>query len=118
MMKPTNEQIQQYRERLEALESRCKFNYDPRELSSLRTIIALHDENLKETALVMANARRIIKAKVRTSNARLFCELFGSGFGTATQWCLRLGLNPSGNETNYTEIMSHLRITGALSNDN
>lgn len=64
----------------------------------------------KETeALVMANARRLIKAKKVTSNGRLYMELFGTGFGTAVESCRKLGLDPDTNKTNYTEMMNHLR---------
>lgn len=51
-------------------------------------------ERVKEAALVMANARRIVK-RTTMSNARLFMELYGSGLGTARIYCRdMLGLDP------------------------
>lgn len=60
---------------------------------------------LKENALVMANARRLIKRNKSTSNGRLFSELFGTGQGTARNWCRKLGLDPDSNVTNYDEML-------------
>ena len=60
-------------------------------------------------ARVMANARRLIKAKKSTSNARLYMELFGTGFTTARFCCINnLGLDPDGNETDYNKMMKHI----------
>lgn len=58
-------------------------------------------EELNNDRLVMANARRLIKAHKRTSNARLCMELFGTGFTSATRYCLDMGFNPDSNETKY-----------------
>lgn len=84
-------------------------------LADIKTSIAQAEEMaeleksiLKENALVMANARRLIKAKSITSNAKLFMELFGTGFGTATRLVKILGLDPSGNKTSYTEMCEYL----------
>ena len=63
-------------------------------------------------ALIMANARRLIKAKKITSNAKLYMELFGTGFFTARACCLNnLGLNPDSNKTSYKEMMDHINPT-------
>ena len=65
--------------------------------------------NLERVAIVMANARRLIKAKKITSNARLYSELFGTGHGTARQSCREIGLDPDDNQTNYTAMMKHIK---------
>ena len=63
----------------------------------------------KRDALVMANARQLIKAKKITSNVRLYMELFGTGLGTASMCCLNnLGLDPNSNETSYNKMMQHI----------
>jgi hypothetical protein len=60
-------------------------------------------------ALVMANARRLIKAKKITSNGRLYMELFGTGLLTARCRCLYdLGLDPDSNKTSYTEMTTFI----------
>jgi hypothetical protein len=60
-------------------------------------------------ALVMANARRLIKAKKITSNGRLYMELFGTGLSTARSRCLNdLGLDPDSNKTSYNTMMEFL----------
>ena len=64
----------------------------------------LTDEDLaKRDALIMANARRLIKAKKITSNGRLYMEIFGTGMGTARNRCRQLGFDPDDNKTSYTE---------------
>ena len=63
----------------------------------------------KRDAIVMANARRLIKAKKATSNGRLYMELFGTGFTTARLCCMNnLGLDPDSNVTCYNEMMAHI----------
>jgi len=64
--------------------------------------------NIKTTAIVMANARSIIKAKKITSNGRLYMQLFGTGLGTARQYCRDLGLDPDSNVTCYNTMMDHI----------
>ena len=60
-------------------------------------------------AIVMANARRLIKAKRITSNGCLYMQLFGTGMATARICCTNnLGLDPDGNETSYTKMMKHI----------
>jgi len=61
-----------------------------------------------QIALVMSNARRLIKARKKTCNARLYSELFGSGGGTAIKVCRELGLDPDGNQTCYTVMANHI----------
>ena len=63
---------------------------------------------LQRDALVMANARRLIKAKKITSNGRLYSELFGTGHGTARAACRELGICPDSNETRYNTMMAYL----------
>ena len=65
---------------------------------------------LRRDALVMANARRLIKAKSITSNGRLYMELFGTGLQTARDRVRELGIDPDGNATCYNEMMKHLSI--------
>lgn len=60
-------------------------------------------------ALVMANARRLIKAKNATSNGRLYMELFGTGMGTGRARSRLLGLNPDDNKTSYSSMIDHIR---------
>lgn len=63
----------------------------------------------KRDAIVMANARRLIKAKKLTSNGRLYMELFGTGMGTARLCCRNnLGLDPDSNVTDYSAMMAHI----------
>jgi hypothetical protein len=63
-------------------------------------------------AIVMANARRLIKAKKITSNGRLYMELFGTGLTTARICCINdLGLDPDSNETSYNKMMKHIEET-------
>jgi hypothetical protein len=67
---------------------------------------------LQRDAIVMANARRLIKANKKTSNAELYMELFGTGCGTARMLCANnLGLDPDGNDTCYTKMMQHINGT-------
>ena len=54
--------------------------------------------------LGMANARQLIKSKRVTSNAVLFMNLFGTGFGTANHRCRQIGLDPDGNETSLSSM--------------
>ena len=63
----------------------------------------------KRDAIVMANARRLIKAKKITSNGRLYMELFGTGLNTARICCRNnLGLDPDSNVTSYNEMMEYI----------
>jgi len=72
-------------------------------------------ELLERDALVMANARRLIKAKKITSNGRLYSELFGTGHGTARDRCRKLGIDPDLNLTSYNTMMNYIsEIGGAL----
>jgi hypothetical protein len=64
--------------------------------------------NLRGDAIVMANARRLIKANVRTSNGRLYSELFGTGCGSGRDGCRQLGLNPDCNKTSYEKMCDHI----------
>lgn len=60
-------------------------------------------------AVVMANARRIIKAKKATSNALLFSQLFGSGLSSARNYCeYKLGLCAESNVTDLSEMISFI----------
>jgi hypothetical protein len=73
-------------------------------------------KELKKTALIMANARRLIKAKAITSNDRLYYELFGTGFQSARSACKQLGLDPSSNKTNYNEMCKYINTIYLESN--
>jgi|TARA_R110000823_G_scaffold300197_1_gene420965 hypothetical protein len=64
--------------------------------------------DLERTAIVLSNARRLIKAKSITSNGRLYMELFGTGMGTARDACREIGLNPDDNKTSYNVMMSFI----------
>ena len=67
------------------------------------------DSDLRRDAIVMANARRLIKAKKITSNCRMYMELFGVGMGTARLACIKdLGIDPDSNETSYTKMIDHI----------
>lgn len=59
-------------------------------------------------ALVLVNARRLIKAHKSTSNGRLCSEIFGMGCGTGRQYCRELGLDPDSNETNFTVMIEFI----------
>ena len=60
-------------------------------------------------ALIMANARRLIKAHKSTSNGRLYMELFGTGMTRAVLRCKHnLGLDPDSNVTSYNEMMKYI----------
>jgi hypothetical protein len=89
----------------------------PRSLADIKRItdlekdkIELRKSELETYALVMANARRLIKANVRTSNGRLFSELFGTGFGTGRDSARSLGLNPDCNKTDYNQMRRHIDL--------
>ena len=63
----------------------------------------------KRDAIVMANARRLIKANKITSNGRLYMELFGTGLSTARHLCINhLGLDPESNITSYNEMIKYI----------
>ena len=66
--------------------------------------------DLKRDAIVMANARRLIKSNARTSNGRLYSELFGCGCGSGRIACRELGLNPDCNKTSYQEMCNHINL--------
>jgi len=69
------------------------------------------DMNEKMTvrdALVMGNARKLIKANKRTTNASLYMHLFGTGMTTAVRCCKDLGLDPDSNVTDFTSMMNKL----------
>ena len=71
------------------------------------------EEGLCRDALIMANARRLIKAKRITSNGALYMGLFGTGHGTGRAACRAIGLNPDSSETDYREMISFIRGKGA-----
>ena len=64
---------------------------------------------IKRDALIMANARRLIKANKITSNGRLYMELFGTGLTTARTRCIKdLGLDPDDNVTSYNAMVDFI----------
>jgi hypothetical protein len=86
-----------------------------RSLADIKRIVELEKDRdqerikrLEEDALVMANARRLIKANIRTSNGRLYSEIFGTGFGSGRDGCRQLGLNPDCNKTSYENMRAHI----------
>ncbi len=83
--------------------------------AELTRLLAVEAAAKERDAIVMANARRLIKAKNLTSNGRLYMELFGTGFGTARSRCVKdLGINPESNKTSYDEMMNHISADPAL----
>jgi hypothetical protein len=60
-------------------------------------------------AVIMANARNLIKRKKSMSNAGLYAELFGTGHGPAREYCRRLGIDPDTNETCFNKMMEHIK---------
>jgi hypothetical protein len=97
--------------------SYCNPAFSLRSLADIKRIIELEKDKIKlrksvleNYALVMANARRLIKANVRTSNGRLFSELFGTGFGTGRDSARSLGLNPDCNKTDYNQMRRHIDL--------
>lgn len=94
-----------YQDILDRLTDGCSICHGRLMLTSFDAINKLLASNIKENKLVMANARRLIKAKKSTSNGRLFSELYSTGQGTAREWCRKLGLDPDSNETSYTLMM-------------
>ena len=68
---------------------------------ALERINELEQKELTNDVLVMSNARRLIKAHKATSNARLCMELFGTGYGTARDYCRKLKLDPDSNLTPF-----------------
>jgi hypothetical protein len=73
-----------------------------------KVISGLRKSELENDALVMANARRLIKANVRTSNGRLYSEIFGTGCGSGRQGSRNLRLDPDGNKTCYSAMCSYI----------
>jgi hypothetical protein len=75
-------------------------------------ISELQKDQLERDALIMANARGLIKLKARSSNGRLYGDLFGTGHGTARQRCRDLGLDPNCNKTCYNEMINFQTAKG------
>lgn len=65
------------------------------------------DSMLRRNALIIANARRLIRDK-RMSNSRLYAELFGTGMGIAIKRCDEMGLCPESNKTSYSEMINEI----------
>ena len=63
---------------------------------------------LKRDALIIANARQIIRAPKSTLNWILAMRLFGLGSTSGTILCEDLGLDPDGFETEYSEMIKHI----------
>ena len=73
--------------------------HSPQLYLALEAIKELEQKELDNDVLVMCNARRLIKAHKSTSNARLCMELFGTGHGTARNYCRKLNFDPDSNLT-------------------
>jgi len=83
--------------------------------AELTRLLAIEAAAKERDAIVMANARRLIKAKNLTSNGRLYMELFGTGFGTARSRCVKdLGISPESNKTSYDEMLNHISADPVL----
>lgn len=64
--------------------------------------------DIKIEALIMANARRLIKANKSTKNCSLYSELFGVGGTSSLSKCKELGLDPYSNETCYNKMCIYI----------
>ena len=83
--------------------------------AEITRLLAVEVAAKERDAIVMANARRLIKAKNLTSNGRLYMELFGTGFGTARSRCVKdLGISPESNKTSYDEMLNHISADPVL----
>jgi hypothetical protein len=69
-------------------------------------------EHLKKEALIIANARRLIKASKKTINWELYSELFGTGSTTAINRCSLIGLDPDSNKTSYNDMLTYIHSLG------
>ncbi len=76
-----------------------RMGHSPQLKLALEAIKELEQKELDNDLLVMYNARRLIKAHKSTSNARLCMELFGTGHGTARDYCRKMNLDPDSNIT-------------------
>lgn len=65
------------------------------------------DSMLRRNALIIANARRLIRDK-RMSNSKLYAELFGTGMGIAIKRCDEMSLCPESNKTSYSEMINEI----------
>ena len=65
-------------------------------------------EALKRDALIMANARRLIKLSARMLNGSLYSNIFGTGHGTGRQRARELGLDPDSNKTSYQAMCDYI----------
>lgn len=63
---------------------------------------------LKRDAIIIANARKLIKASKKTTNCQLYMNLFGTGMGTAIKRCIDLGLDPDSNNTFYDSMVDYI----------
>lgn len=70
--------------------------------------------DLKRDALVMSNARRIIKKSRALNNWVLYKTLFGTGSGRAFAACSDLGLDPESNVTSYSAMIDHIKNQSAI----
>ena len=64
----------------------------------------------KEIALILANARRLIKKRRQMNNRELVKELMGQGSGAAGQICREVGLDPDGNKTSYNDMCRYIEV--------
>ena len=63
----------------------------------------------KRDALVMANARDLIKENKSTTNGQLYMKLFGTGSGIARERCINyLGLDPDSTMTSYQKMIRYI----------
>jgi hypothetical protein len=62
-----------------------------------------------QTAVILANARHMIKACKRTTNQSLVADLFGKGSTTAREICATVGIDPMSNDTSLSKMLDHIR---------
>ena len=71
---------------------------------------------LERDALIMANTRRIMRAKRIKTNTSLYMDIFGVGMTTSISACVKLGLDPEGNETHYNSMIDYIRAEASRYN--
>jgi len=59
-------------------------------------------------AVIMSNARKMIRSSETTTNRMLYRDLFAVGFTTAGMRCTKLGLNIDGVETKLSQMLEFI----------
>lgn len=68
-----------------------------------------NEVDLERDALILANARKLIKRSKSMTNAELMNRLFGMGHIRVTEHCFSLGLHPDSSETNYSQMLANIK---------